>query len=187
MILPSLLIFSHRMAQAQERAPGHHDRPFSENRATTLRSGKTPRGGLIWVRIGHDQALRASLTAWSSPLTIQSRRRRNAQLRAFQPPRKRPLRPELAAPLGVCPPSRLTRGVGGSSCLFRQGALLYFAATGSSPVSCSPRRGARYGLADLPFFRPDISPVAANRPSVCGRCRPLTLAIGCCCCCHRCC
>ena len=67
MILPSLLIFSHRMAQAQERAPGHHDRPFSENRATTLRSGKTPRGGLIWARIGHDQALRASLTAWSSP------------------------------------------------------------------------------------------------------------------------
>ena len=50
MILPSLLIFSNRnrMAQAQERAPGHHDRPFSENRATTLRSGKTPRGGLIW-------------------------------------------------------------------------------------------------------------------------------------------
>jgi len=63
MILPSLLIFSHRMTQAQERAPGHHDRPFSENRATTLRSGKTPRGGLIWARIGHDQALRASLTA----------------------------------------------------------------------------------------------------------------------------
>jgi hypothetical protein len=40
---------------------------FSENRATPLPAGKTPRGGLTWARIGHDQALRASLTAWSPP------------------------------------------------------------------------------------------------------------------------
>jgi hypothetical protein len=36
---------------------------FSGNRATTPRAGKTPRGGPTWARIGHDQALRANLTA----------------------------------------------------------------------------------------------------------------------------
>jgi hypothetical protein len=36
---------------------------------------------------------------------------------------RRPLRPELAALLGVCPLSQLTQGVGGSSCLLLSGGV----------------------------------------------------------------
>src|SRR5690348_14295888 len=39
---------------------------------------------------------------------------------------------------------------------------------------------------DRPFFRPDISPVGADRASVM-RCRRSLLLAGGCCCCHRCC
>ena len=41
--------------------------------------------------------------------------------------------------------------------------------------------------ADLPLFRPDISPVGAERASVMRCRRSLLSAVGCCCCCHRCC
>ena len=40
---------------------------------------------------------------------------------------------------------------------------------------------------DLPLFRPDISPVGVDRPSVMRCRRSLLLAVGRCCCCHRCC
>jgi hypothetical protein len=40
---------------------------------------------------------------------------------------------------------------------------------------------------DRPFFRPDISPVGADRASVMRCRRSLVSAVGRCCCCHRCC
>jgi hypothetical protein len=47
--------------------------------------------------------------------------------------------------------------------------------------------GSITSRADLPFFRPDISPVGVDRASVM-RCRRLLLvAVGGCCCCYRCC
>ena len=67
----------------------------------------------------------------------------------------------------------------------------------ASPVGRIPSRPARYihdggnftgsvrwsgaVLRDRPFPRPDMSQVAMQRASVPGRCRPLTLAVGCCC------
>jgi hypothetical protein len=61
-----------------------------------------------------------------------------------------PLRPELAAPLGVCPLSQLTQGVGGSSGLLLPGGVAVLCCCiGSPSVSYSTRRGARYGSADL--------------------------------------
>ena len=40
---------------------------------------------------------------------------------------------------------------------------------------------------DRLFFRPDISPVGADRANVMRCCRSLMSVGGCCCCCHRCC
>ena len=57
---------------------------------------------------------------------------------------RRPLRPELAAPLGVCPPSQLTQGVGGSTCSLLLGALLYlllYRLAVRLVLGAAPRRG----------------------------------------------
>ena len=51
--------------------------------------------------------------------------------------------------------------------------------------ACQHHRNRR--RCDRPFFRPDISPVGADRASVMRCRRSLLLAGGCCCCCHRCC
>jgi hypothetical protein len=48
-------------------------------------------------------------------------------------------------------------------------------------------RGAAALIPDRLLFRPDISPVGANRASVMRCWRSLLAAVGCCCCCHRCC
>jgi len=57
----------------------------------------------------------------------------------------------------------------------------------SGPKSRHLARHTRLLVSDLPLFRPDISPVGADRASVM-RCRwSLLPAVGCCCCCHRCC
>jgi len=54
----------------------------------------------------------------------------------------------------------------------------------AAPISS---RASRHEVAHLLLFRPDISPVGANRPSVmrCGR--SLLVVTGRCCCCHGCC
>ena len=62
--------------------------------------------------------------------------------------------------------------------------------SGSSCISRSilePERQQRTGIvrADLPFFRPDISPVGSDRASVMRCRRSLLSAGGCCCCCQR--
>ena len=50
--------------------------------------------------------------------------------------REWPLRPELEAPLGVCPLSQLTQGVGGGSCLLLSGGVAVLCCCiGSTPVS----------------------------------------------------
>jgi len=70
--------------------------------------------------------------------------------------RAQPLRPELAAPLGVCPSPR---SVGVQVVVLAggcQGTLLYFAAVRRLPYRLTCRAG-RY-LADLPPFRPEVSP-----------------------------
>ena len=87
---------------------------------------------------------------------------------------RRPLRPELAAPLGVCPLSQLMEGVGGSSRSLLSGDVAVFCCcTGALRVSFVG--AARCAVpTDLPFFRPDISQVGADRGSVM-RCRPLLL------------
>ena len=60
----------------------------------------------------------------------------------------------LEALLGVCPLSQLTQGVGGSSCsLLSGGVAVLCCCIGPPPSRCSTRRGARYGLADLPAFQ----------------------------------
>jgi hypothetical protein len=65
------------------------------------------------------------------------------------------------------------------------GTLLYFPAV---PARClsrsSARRGARHRSADLPLFRPDISPVGADSASVMRCRRSLLVAGGCCRCCQ---
>ena len=47
--------------------------------------------------------------------------------------------------------------------------------------------GSITSRADLPFFRPDISPGGADRASVMSCGRSLAFAVGRCRCCHRCC
>jgi hypothetical protein len=44
-----------------------------------------------------------------------------------------PLRPELEAPLGVCPPSQLTQGVGGSTCSLLSGGVAVLCCCIGSP------------------------------------------------------
>jgi len=48
-------------------------------------------------------------------------------------------------------------------------------------------RGAAALIPDRLLFRPDISPVGADRASVMRCRRSLLVAVRCCCCCHRCC
>jgi hypothetical protein len=77
---------------------------------------------------------------------------------------RRPLRPELEALLGVCPLSQLTQGVGGSSCsLLSGGVAVLCCCIGPPPARCSTRRGAWYGLADLPLMRRSGLPVRVIR------------------------
>jgi hypothetical protein len=61
-----------------------------------------------------------------------------------------PLRPELAAPLGVCPLSQLTQGVGGSSCLLLSGGVAVLccctahASSAHVPGGALPRRPSAF-------------------------------------------
>ena len=74
-----------------------------------------------------------------------------------------PLRPELAAPLGVCPLSQLTQGVGRSSCLLLSGGVAVLCCCiGSPPVLLLYRRGARAGS---PTFRFQAVHIPSRRGS----------------------
>jgi hypothetical protein len=57
---------------------------------------------------------------------------------------------------------------------------------GGTPVMRRPDAWMS-GATRLSAFRPDISSVGADRPSVMRCRRSLLTAVGCCCCCHRCC
>jgi len=75
---------------------------------------------------------------------------------------RRPLRPELAAPLGVCLLFQLTQGVGGSSCLLLSGDVLYFAA---AVIGCPCKGLRRWGPKPLP--RLAVGPVGSSASCLC--------------------
>jgi hypothetical protein len=98
----------------------------------------------------------------------------------------RPLRPELAAPLDVCPLPQLMEGVDGSSCSLLSGGVAVFCCC-TSAIRVSIVGAARCALPTRrpSAFRPYASQ-GAMQTCECPPCRrPAMLAAGCCCC-HRC-
>jgi hypothetical protein len=105
---------------------------------------------------------------------------------AYIPRRQQlPLRPELAALLGVRPSSQLAWCAGGRAGWRLSGDVaVLLCCTAPAPLS---RASVVVPTSRPSLFRPDIAQVATDRASVLRCRRSLPIAVGRCCCCHRCC
>jgi hypothetical protein len=158
---PGLVAQASGVFQEPEQRPGTAPTRLTNRGALPLVSGVDRKGSAssrsqIWKQ--------ASLAA---EIDYENKLLRAASWSGWPDLNRRPLRPELAAPLGVCPLPQLMEGVGGSSCSLLTGDVAVFCCC-TSALRVSFVGAARCAL---PTCRPSASqaghiPVAADRASV---------------------